>query len=59
MRKTDFKTTPNMRNIVCLNWKFWIKCKMTFMILKSGEINKIKALSDNTINYMYMILGAI
>ena len=51
MRKTDFKTTPNMRNIVCLNWKFWIKCKMTFMILKSGEINKMKPLSYNTIIY--------
>ena len=52
MRKTDFKTIPNMRNIVCLNWQFWIKCKMTFMILKSGEINKIKALSYNIIIYI-------
>ena len=33
MRKTDFKIIPNMRNIVCLNWKFWFKCKMTFSIL--------------------------
>ena len=31
--KTEFKISPHLRNIICVNWWSWIKCKITFDIL--------------------------
>ena len=30
MNKTEFKISPNLKNIICVNWWSWSKCKITF-----------------------------